>query len=162
MTCYVPPGVVRHNLRLPARDNRTPGGRFSCLFGKPCPYCAESMWGEGSRFPTKDHVRPKSRGGGDSPGNILIVCRDCNGDKSDLTLTEFYDALAFAADRRAEIIHDLLLKRGAKLDEAPQRAISPPPRRRTYRISRPISQFHAIAAYLKSRRERTGIQVRKP
>lgn len=95
-------------------------------------------------------------GGGDGPGNILIVCRSCNGDKGDMTLREFHDALALSGDRRAVIIRALAVRRGLSIDDdAPPRAVAAPGLRRgPYRIPRPLSQFHVIAVYLKERRDR--------
>lgn len=55
--------------------------------GKPCPYCGETMHAVKTRsgkihprFPTRDHVYPKSRGG----NTTLVVCSTCNATKRDL------------------------------------------------------------------------------
>ncbi len=42
-----------------------------------CGYCGRA----GAR--TVDHVQPKSRGGGDTYGNLVAACADCNGRKAD-------------------------------------------------------------------------------
>ena len=50
----------------------------------------------GNRLPTQrrhwnvDHVIPISRGGRDSPPNLVAACRRCNKDKSDLMPWEYY------------------------------------------------------------------------
>lgn len=53
--------------------------------GKRCGYCDVVM----TEQPDPDHVVPISRGGRNDMGNILPCCRQCNTDKSDLTLTEW-------------------------------------------------------------------------
>ncbi|WP_305091414.1 HNH endonuclease [Prescottella sp. R16] len=47
-----------------------------------CAYCGRP----GAR--TVDHVFPKSRGGGDTFGNLVAACADCNGRKADRTPEE--------------------------------------------------------------------------
>lgn len=36
-----------------------------------------------------DHVIPRSRGGSDTPENLVAACRECNAEKSDLTPDEW-------------------------------------------------------------------------
>lgn len=38
---------------------------------------------------TLDHVHPTSKGGQNSFENVVTACRKCNGEKADLTLTEY-------------------------------------------------------------------------
>lgn len=61
--------------------------------GKPCPYCDRIMSDRGlpsdRRFPTREHLLSRSRGGRLSPENRLIVCARCNEDKGDRTLAEW-------------------------------------------------------------------------
>jgi len=38
---------------------------------------------------TLDHVIPQSKGGRDSWDNLVTACRNCNGEKADLTLEEW-------------------------------------------------------------------------
>jgi hypothetical protein len=65
--------------------------------GRPCPYCAAPMTGE--RYPTKDHVQPKSTGG--TLETCIIVC---NGNRGSMTLSEFVQWLEARNDPRAEIV----------------------------------------------------------
>lgn len=56
---------------------------------KPCPYCGEPM--NGSRYskkdPTKDHVNPKSLGGGPT----IMVCSECNNLKRSMPLEDWLE-----------------------------------------------------------------------
>lgn len=56
-----------------ARDRRT------------CMYCGTQL---ADRQLTRDHVLPKSRGGGDAWENVVTACRRCNGKKADRTPEE--------------------------------------------------------------------------
>lgn len=77
--------------------------------GSPCPYCNTVMAADPiCRQPSRDHITPRARGGPDKASNIIIVCRKCNGDKSDRILAEFYGWLRVAGDPRAEVISDLI------------------------------------------------------
>lgn len=81
--------------------------------GRPCPYCGAKMGvcEQGSplarsqvdapRYPTRDHLLPRSRGGTNAAKNIAICCRCCNGDKGDRTPREWLAALADVYDPRA-------------------------------------------------------------
>ena len=68
----------------------------------PCPYCGNAMDGTCGRFPTRDHIVPKSRGGarGD-PSNILVVCFKCNNQKGDMLLSEWIMELMFGPPSRS-------------------------------------------------------------
>lgn len=46
-----------------------------------CQYC-------GAKANTIDHVQPKSRGGSNSPGNLVSACSKCNSRKGDRTPDE--------------------------------------------------------------------------
>lgn len=52
--------------------------------GLPCLYCWLPM-----SAPTWDHVVPLSKGGPNTRGNLVVVCRYCNADKGDLSLFEY-------------------------------------------------------------------------
>jgi len=65
--------------------------------GNWCHYC-ECDLDEANR--TVDHKQPKSRGGTNVPDNLVLACRDCNGDKAHLTYREYQAVLAV---RREEI-----------------------------------------------------------
>ncbi|MGE0105110.1 MAG: HNH endonuclease [Blastocatellales bacterium] len=45
-----------------------------------CWYCGTPLEMETS---TRDHVRPRARGGKSHPRNLVLSCRDCNGRKAD-------------------------------------------------------------------------------
>jgi 5-methylcytosine-specific restriction endonuclease McrA len=53
-------------------------------FGRRCAYC-----GCGETAFEIDHERPKSRGGSDRVGNLVLSCHDCNSAKGDRTAAEF-------------------------------------------------------------------------
>jgi hypothetical protein len=59
--------------------------RIWLAFDKCCAYCEQPTPG----LPDPDHVNALSRGGSNSITNILPVCRDCNSDKCDMTLSEW-------------------------------------------------------------------------
>lgn len=75
------------------------GRRQRAFHGKTCPYCGERMVNGKSyhrRFPTKDHLNPRSRGGGPS----IVVCRQCNADKGNMPLEDWINYLL--AERPAQ------------------------------------------------------------
>ena len=43
----------------------------------------------GFRWTNRDHVVPRSRGGSDHPGNLVLACSPCNGRKRDLSYLDF-------------------------------------------------------------------------
>lgn len=55
-----------------------------------CYYCGRVVSLRGS---TLDHVTPRSRGGTDSPGNLVLCCKGCNTVKADRPLAEWLDVL---------------------------------------------------------------------
>ena len=78
--------------RRRAREASAPGEftwaevmRIHMLASGRCSYC-DVVTGE---QPDPDHVVPLSRGGRNDIGNILPCCKQCNGDKGDMTLTEW-------------------------------------------------------------------------
>ena len=57
-----------------------------------CFYCGKTL----SRSKaTKDHIIPRSKGGGDSQHNIVDACRKCNTEKGNLLLDEYRQVVAF-------------------------------------------------------------------
>jgi hypothetical protein len=50
-----------------------------------CVYCGCST----QKLLTLDHVIPQSKGGKNSWDNLVTACKQCNGEKSDLTLEEY-------------------------------------------------------------------------
>lgn len=78
-------------IRRRAREHNAPGEytwtqviHLHLLAGKRCSYCDEP-----TAQPEPDHVVPVSRSGRNDIGNILPCCQRCNGDKGDMTLTEW-------------------------------------------------------------------------
>jgi 5-methylcytosine-specific restriction endonuclease McrA len=53
------------------------------------------------KVPTSDHKIPKSRGG-HGENNIIWACAACNGDKGDLTETEFKHWIAMGRPNKLE------------------------------------------------------------
>jgi 5-methylcytosine-specific restriction endonuclease McrA len=68
--------------------------------GSPCPLCGEPMAGP-DRWPTRDHIKPRSKGHRLTDGNCAIVCQPCNKAKGSLSLQRFANRLARAGDPRA-------------------------------------------------------------
>jgi HNH endonuclease len=72
--------------------------------GKPCTYCGDPM-----AAPTRDHIRPRSKGGTLAPGNKTLACDRCNTDKGDRSLASWLYRLEMAGDSRAVIVRALVL-----------------------------------------------------
>jgi len=56
------------------------------------------------RPPSRDHIRPRSKGGTLVPGNRAIVCTPCNIEKGSRSIWSFLARLTAAGDRRAVIV----------------------------------------------------------
>ena len=72
---------AREAFKITRRDHR----RLLERYRHSCAYCGIRLaaWGrEHANSLQWDHVLPLSRGGRDSVGNLLPVCRKCNGSKS--------------------------------------------------------------------------------
>jgi len=55
-----------------------------------CAYCGEeTTQNPGPRQKNYDHVYPRSRGGDDSPDNVVVSCRTCNLQKGARTPSEW-------------------------------------------------------------------------
>jgi 5-methylcytosine-specific restriction endonuclease McrA len=67
--------------------------------GKPCAYCGDPM-----AAPTRDHIRPRSKGGTLAAGNKALACDPCNTDKGSRTLGSWLYRLAKVGDPRAAIV----------------------------------------------------------
>lgn len=73
--------------------------RVTRAIGRQCPYCSARMIGRTPRradSPSRDHVNPRALGG----GPIIMCCRRCNLDKSDLPLREWAGVLYGRKDYR--------------------------------------------------------------
>lgn len=55
-------------------------------FGRRCFYCERKV---NLRTATRDHVVPRSKGGGDEDENIVLCCGRCNTLKDDKLLLDF-------------------------------------------------------------------------
>ena len=64
---------------------------FNEQFGY-CAYCFNKMTMKVGKKNTctRDHVIPRSAGGSNSSDNLVGVCSDCNNDKADMSLTQFF------------------------------------------------------------------------
>src|SRR5262245_62070658 len=66
--------------------------------GMLCPYCGEPMTLP-DRAPSRDHIRPRKRGGTlDDRSNRAVVCCRCNSDKDHLSQLQFLNRLRRAQD----------------------------------------------------------------
>ena len=63
--------------------------------GGRCAYCFSEMTMELNRdnTATRDHIRPKSRGGPSSDFNLISSCRRCNSLKGDMPLLKFLQVM---------------------------------------------------------------------
>lgn len=60
--------------------------QYRRALGTPCPYCHRAMLAaDPNRFPTRDHVHPRSKGG----QRTVWACWVCNNLKRDMTLPEW-------------------------------------------------------------------------
>lgn len=57
-------------------------------YGKTCPGCNRQYDGVRTRL-SIDHKLPTSRGGTDSRDNLWLLCRNCNNEKSWMTVEEW-------------------------------------------------------------------------
>lgn len=80
-----------HRRKRRAREHSAQGSwvysdfmRIARKFGYCCAYC-----GDKPERLDPDHVVPLSRGGYDSPANLLPACPPCNTDKQAMTLSEW-------------------------------------------------------------------------
>lgn len=76
----------------------------------------------GSRFPTRDHVVPKSRGGSGHSSNILVVCSPCNGQKGSMLLSEWIMELLFGPPSKSGKLECVVAVHEARKD------LPPPPK----------------------------------
>ena len=70
------------------------------VIGSPCPYCGQAMQIP-DRPPSRDHIKPRSKGHA-LAGNLALVCCRCNTDKGSLSLGQWLTRLARAGDPRAD------------------------------------------------------------
>ena len=84
------------------------------VIGSPCPYCGQTMQIPG-RPPSRDHIKPRSKGHPLDRNRALVCCR-CNADKGSLSLGHWLTRLSRAGDPRADHVEAFMRLRGLHLD----------------------------------------------
>lgn len=116
--------------------------------GKPCPYCGGMMiGGRGNSRASRDHIRSRVNGGKLRPGNVLVVCQQCNGDKNTRSLPEWLHFLRRDGDERADLVEALIetLRRIGKTRVIPEGWPPLPPSSRRKRWSYPRAEPADVA-----------------
>lgn len=72
-------------------------------FNKSCCYCGKPL-----DNPTKDHIKPISKGGRMVRENILPCCLECNSSKKDLDMLSWYQKQDFYDPSRLQRIRDYI------------------------------------------------------
>jgi len=67
--------------------------------GRPCCYCGRPM-----DAPTRDHIKPRSKGGTLAPHNKVLACEPCNQDKGSRSLASWLYRLCKVGDPRAAFV----------------------------------------------------------
>jgi hypothetical protein len=80
--------------------NAPTGAAMLAAIGSPCPYCGQTMQIP-DRPPSRDHIKPRSKGYS-LDGNLALVCCRCNTDKGSLSLGQWLTRLSRAGDVRAD------------------------------------------------------------
>jgi 5-methylcytosine-specific restriction endonuclease McrA len=70
------------------------------VIGSPCPYCGQTMQIP-DRPPSRDHIKPRSKGYPLAVNFALVCCR-CNTEKGSLSLGQWLTRLSQAGDARAD------------------------------------------------------------
>lgn len=68
------------------------------------------------RWPTRDHIKPRSKGYRLTADNRAIVCQPCNEAKGSLSLQRFANRLARVGDPRALRVEGFILGLGQAHD----------------------------------------------
>ena len=112
------PSVIRRRDYINVRRRREQSGmRRSRIYMRDkfrCQYCGEK---KGVAELTLDHILPRSRGGDNSPLNIVTACLKCNNRKSNRTPEEArmpFAEFANGAARQTRTRCALPLRRGAR------------------------------------------------
>jgi 5-methylcytosine-specific restriction endonuclease McrA len=63
--------------------------------------------------PTRDHIRPRSKGGTLDGHNKALACDSCNTDKGSRSLESWLYRLHKAGDPRAPIVAAMIERKGA-------------------------------------------------
>jgi hypothetical protein len=69
------------------------------------------------RPPSRDHIKPRSKGNA-LAGNLALVCCRCNTDKGSRTLGQWLTRLSRAGDARAAHVETFMRAKGVPLDFA--------------------------------------------
>jgi 5-methylcytosine-specific restriction endonuclease McrA len=77
----------------------------AAVIGLPCPYCGQAM--QIPRPPSRDHIKPRSKGYS-LDGNRALVCQRCNHDKGSRTLGQWLTRLMRDGDPRADHVATFL------------------------------------------------------
>jgi 5-methylcytosine-specific restriction endonuclease McrA len=74
-------------------------------YNRQCAYC------ETANVPLEiEHVLPRSKGGSNRVGNLVIACRTCNEEKNNLLLDEWKEQLSKKKDKRSPVIMENIEK----------------------------------------------------
>jgi 5-methylcytosine-specific restriction endonuclease McrA len=68
--------------------------------GSRCPYCGQTMQIP-DRPPSRDHIKPRSKGRA-LAGNLALLCCRCNTDKGSLSLGQWLTRLSRVGDARVD------------------------------------------------------------
>jgi 5-methylcytosine-specific restriction endonuclease McrA len=85
----------QHDLReyVKSRDKNT------------CQYCGKGrLYGAQLNL---DHIHPRTAGGGDSPENLIVACKQCNHRKGKKSLADYIDSRLKALEREMECLERL-------------------------------------------------------
>ena len=77
--------VLKKYVKLPDRMYRPNRRNIFLRDNYTCAYCLKQLNSEELSI---DHILPKSRGGGESWGNLITACKTCNAKKGDRTPEE--------------------------------------------------------------------------
>jgi 5-methylcytosine-specific restriction endonuclease McrA len=93
------------------------------VIGAPCRYCGQAMQIP-DRPPSRDHIKPRSKGY-PLAGNLALVCCRCNHDKGSLSLGQWLTRLSRAGDPRADHVETFMRTRGVEF-ELPKARVGAP------------------------------------
>lgn len=63
-------------------------GRTQCYYCK-CPFNWDDPTSE--YYPTREHKQPRSKGGRNGHGNVVLACSRCNNEKGAMTLRQYME-----------------------------------------------------------------------
>jgi hypothetical protein len=89
---------------------------LAAAIGSACSYCGQTMQIP-DRPPSRDHIKPRSKGY-PLAGNLALVCCRCNHDKGSLSLGQWLTRLSRASDARADHVAAFMRTRGVEIEFA--------------------------------------------